>query len=112
MRDGLDGIKTYAGRVVYDRKEHKFTVKDLERIVGKSLPREIPYAGEENRVFWDTIWKIVVRLFEFLLEDPYNPWAVAILIAMAKMVDNSVGYCKGQKPFPSGFGGAGVSRPF
>lgn len=35
MRDRLDGICTREGRVVYDRKPHYFTTKDIKRIIEK-----------------------------------------------------------------------------
>lgn len=37
-RDRLDGIKTKAGRVVYDRKKHPMTDEDRARIAGLSSP--------------------------------------------------------------------------
>lgn len=32
MRDRIDGIKTREGRVVYDRKKHRWNISDFQRI--------------------------------------------------------------------------------
>jgi len=50
FRDRLNPRRTYCGRVVYERKKHAFTVKDLLRISDKV---ENPYLiGEEKPFNW------------------------------------------------------------
>lgn len=41
MRTPADGIHTYRGRVVYARKPHEFTLKDLQRI-SRAIERTQP----------------------------------------------------------------------
>lgn len=114
-RDQLDGITTRSGRVVYDRKKHLFTVKDVERILKKSLPREIPEPTEENKWFYEILWEIIEELLQFLLTNKESKWTIAILIAMAKVIDSVVNVCNDDdwSMTPNyQTGGAGASGPF
>ncbi len=78
-RDRLDGIKTKEGRVIYDRKEHPFTLKDARRIVKKigALPLDIfPELIEESvplgAIAADTLEDLLNSLYGTIVkkEDP------------------------------------------
>lgn len=74
-RDRLDGIKTKSGRVVYDRKEHPFTAKDLERI-GRKLVAEVQKPNAEPKIVWALI-KVMQTITEELLAAILGPWGLA-----------------------------------
>lgn len=65
FRDRLVPTRTYSGRVVYDRKPHAFTVRDLERIsarvdVNKASPdQSFSLLEKLVRFIWQLIFAIV-----------------------------------------------------
>ena len=104
--------KTNKGRVVYERKKHEFTMRDIERIWKKvSKTRKSP---DENREFFDDLMSLLIEMVRFLGENPNIAVSVSVLLSVAMVIDNLVDFCKGniEDRIESGFGGAGASRTF
>lgn len=111
--DPLDGIKTFKGRVVYDRKPHKFTPKDLRRIFKNSLPREIPEDSPEEKIWFDLLQEFLEEVIQYLLTGTQSIYAIGILVAIAKVIDSAISFCKGDDERSDyQTGGAGVSGSF
>ena len=111
-KDIIDGIHTRRGRVVYNRKKHVWTVKDIRRVVDNALPREIPRSDSENEPWFQIYWGIIKKLLEFLLNNPESNYALAILAMIVKTIDSTISVCGDDKPKYKNFGGAGATRTF
>lgn len=110
MRDPLDGIHTRAGRVVYDRKKHKFTARDLQRIWKKINPElekdlEDP---EKNHLLLEILEEILEEIIQMLLTKKEQAEIAMILFSIAKLIDSVVHICDDKKTdrYPTGGGGA------
>lgn len=93
LRERVKPLRTYSGRVVYDRDRHFFTTRDLERIAGKAqntgkkpkdlhawerllralwklyFPMLLPYPGD-----WDEpIFNLLGGIFTDLWENVTDP---------------------------------------
>lgn len=78
-RDALDGIKTKAGRVVYDRKQHHFTAKDLERIAQKFTPALVEGLPDEKQKEWvETLCSVIDNMSEQLLAIALQKFGLGI----------------------------------
>lgn len=68
LRERVSPLRTYSGRVVYDRKPHRFTIRDVERITSKvDLQKEVP---ERLYSFWEYINRFLVQLIFAIVPLP------------------------------------------
>lgn len=113
MRDRLDGIHTRDGRVVYDRKKHEFTIRDVQRIVEKvSLPQERERIDDDQR-FFQVLWEIVFKILDWAASNPEIAAGAVLLGVVANLIDSAIDYCgSGDRRKDYSFGGAGVTRIF
>jgi len=78
-QDALDGIKTKAGRVVYDRKQHPFTPKDLERIAKKFDPATVEELPDETQKEWvETMCLVIDNMSEQILAIALQKYGLGI----------------------------------
>lgn len=74
-RDRLDGIHTKEGRVVYDRRKHEFTLRDVQRILEKTKPE----AGEETPEYITWLIWFVDNLSEYMVSVILAPVGLSLL---------------------------------
>jgi hypothetical protein len=62
LRERIKPLRTYSGRVVYDRPKHYFSLKDAARIL-ETFPKETPV----KKSLWVRLWEGLIRIF-------FNAW--------------------------------------
>jgi len=85
-RKRLVPMRTYSGRVVYDRHKHYFTVKDASRILAKLEPPSqgdgTTWAQEIIRVLRQATISMLQRILFFLPSETVNDlyqWSIEIM---------------------------------
>jgi len=99
---------TNKGRVVYDRKKHEFTIRDMERIWRKL--GEKPRPRSENREFLTLLRNLLLEMIRWLADNPDAAFALSVMLSLAMVLDNLTDFCSGDvkelRDFPTGGGGA------
>lgn len=111
-RDRLDGIHTREGRVVYDRKPTKFTLRDVRRILNKVVAEAAIFSGGESEVtnpcvgYTQVIRDMVDELLTQALAPECEEVVRRLILDLDSLLTESMfqGFGGGQ------FGGAGASR--
>lgn len=60
-------LRTYSGRVVYNRKPHRFTVRDAERILAKIEPPETAEVGTWVDSIFNFLRRATIAMLEKIL---------------------------------------------
>lgn len=60
LRERVTPLRTYSGRVVYDRPRHFFVIKDIDRILKALETNPDPKSSPK------TVWDLLVKIFEFV----------------------------------------------
>lgn len=67
LRERVTPLRTYSGRVVYDRDRHFFTARDVERIAGKAKKSDKP---PKDLQAWERLLRALWKLY-FPMVVPY-----------------------------------------
>jgi len=113
-RDELDGIRTFKGRVVYDRPKHPFTQKDVNRIMKKVITEIDDDSGAiDSCAHYTSLAEVVMqRLMDIaaqILSRDCPEGLSTIIDGLYVIID----YLHDKDVIPdSAFGGAGATRDF
>ena len=86
QRERIKPLRTYSGRIVYDKRIHPFSLKDVERISNKILDKPRTQKESEDfltrllRLIWKAI-SLVVPLPGFIriFEPDFENWFVGVV---------------------------------
>ena len=67
LRERITPLRTYSGRVVYDRDRHFFTARDVERIASKAKKSDKP---PKDLSSWERLLRAIWKLY-FPMVLPY-----------------------------------------
>jgi hypothetical protein len=84
-RERVLPLRTYSGRVVYNRKPHRFTMRDAERILAKIEPPEVAEVGSWVDSVFNFLRSATITMLEKLLpfldgQDVENFYEICIEI--------------------------------
>ena len=115
-RDRVDGIKTYEGRVVYDREKHQWTIKDYVRILKKIDSTLVHITDYEDCELMELAAhasiRIVGKALDKLTSTCYFYDTSAVVRELKRLYNRWKKLDRDIEDEDESFGGGGATRPF